>query len=130
MVAQATCVDAGRHEVVAERVHQHLRRHSGLVTEVVAVLAGGERRAGLRLDRDEARVALPVELALVVRERESGEVRPAADAGDDHIGLGLCHLHLQDGLLADDRLVQADVVEHAAEAVVAVIAHSSIFDRL
>src|SRR5450756_534780 len=104
-----------RDEVVAERVHEQLRRHARLVAKVVAVLAGRERRASLRLDRDQTRVALAFELAAVVRERDAREVASAAHAADDDVGLVLGELHLSDALLADDRLVQTHMVEHRAE---------------
>src|ERR671939_541246 len=52
------------------------------------------------------------------REAEPREVRAAADAPHDNVRLIARHLELGDRLLADDGLVQADVVQHGAERVV------------
>src|SRR5688500_20284793 len=49
----------------------------------------------------------------------SGEVRAAADAADDHIWIFICHVHLIEGLFADHGLLQEDVVEYRAKTVFA-----------
>ena len=130
MVAQPAGVHGRRHEVVAERVHGHERREPDRVAEVVAVGAARERRAGGRLGREEARLRLAAQHAPHEREGEPGEVRAAAHAAHDHVGLLARHLHLRDRLLADHRLVEADVVEHRAERVVGVLVARGDLDGL
>ena len=51
------------------------------------------------------------------REGEAGEVRAAARAADDDVGILARHLHLLERLEADDGLVHQHVAEHRAEAV-------------
>jgi hypothetical protein len=121
VIAQPAGVDRRRDEAVAERVHRHERRQARRVAEVVGVDALRERRAGRGLGRDEAGTgAAGAQLAPQPRERQAAEVRAAADAADDDVGLLAGQLHLGDRLLADDRLVQQDVVEHRPERVVGV----------
>ena len=118
VVAQPAGVDRVRHEVVAERVHLHQRRHPDRVAEVVRVRALGQRRARGRLDRAHRRRHPAGPLLPQEREHQPAEVRAAAGAPDQQVG-GLADLgELQQRLLADDRLVHQHVVEHAAERVV------------
>ena len=114
VVAQAAGVDGIGHEVVAERVHLDDRRHLAGVAEVVGVDAAGQARRRGRLGRDDAVVSLTAQLLADEGEGQAGEVGAAAGAGHDDIGLLAGHLHLLHGLLADDRLVQEHVVEHAS----------------
>ena len=116
VVAQAAGVDAGRHEVVAERVHLDHRRHPGGVAEVEVVDALGQRRAGGRLDGQQPHL-LAGRLVGEEGEGDAGEVGAAAVAGDDDVRVVAGVLQLLLGLQADDGLVQADVVEHRAERV-------------
>ncbi len=130
VVAQPAGVHRRRHEVVAERVHRQQRRQPRRVAEVVAVGAARERGAGGRLGREEARARAPAQHEPHEREREPREVRAAADAADDHVRRLARHLELRHRLLADHRLVQADVVEHRAERVVRVRRSRRHLDRL
>ncbi len=70
------------------------------------------------------------ELLAQEREREPGEVGPAAGAADDQVGHVARVGHLQQRLLADHGLVQQHVVEHAAERVVARLVLRRHLDRL
>jgi hypothetical protein len=102
---------------VPEGVHLHQRRHPERVAEVVGIRALGQRRARLRLDRPydgchPSRPLLPQE-----RKGEAAEVRAAASAADQDVGGLADHRELDQGFLADDRLVHQHVVEHAAERV-------------
>ena len=130
VVAEPARVHRRRHEVVAERVHRHERGQPDGVAEVVAVGAAGERRAGRRLGGEEAHLRLAAQHAAYEREGEPREVRAAAHAAHDHVGLVARHLHLLDRLLADHRLVEADVVEHRAERVVRALVAGRDLDRL
>jgi hypothetical protein len=82
---------------------------------IVGVRGLGESRAGLGLDRDDLDVG-SVDLVGNKRERQTRKVRAATSAADDDVGLvdtDACQLLL--GLETDDRLVEHDVVEDAAE---------------
>ena len=111
---------------MTEGVHGHQRGQAGGVAEVVGVDALGQRRARGRLGGHEARgpaVAQP-------RVGQPGEVRASADAADHHVGPVAGELHLGDRLLPDHRLVQQDVVEHAAQRVVRPVVLGGDLDRL
>ena len=58
------------------------------VAEVVAVVAAGQRRAGGRLDGDDARLGAAAQACAEEREGDAGEVGAAADAADDHVRVG------------------------------------------
>ena len=96
---------------MTERVHRHHRRQALRVAEVVGVLALRQRWAGCRLGSDEARRCAVANVATYPRDCQTTEVGTAAEAGDNRVGLLTGHLHLQDRLLADDRLVQDHVAE-------------------
>ena len=130
VVAQTAGVDARRDEVVAQGVHLEERRELGGVAVVEGVDALGHGRAGGRLDRDDAGLLALLDVLAHEREGDAGEVGAATDARHDEVGIGAGQLHLLEGFLADDRLVEHDVVEHRAERVVRVVALSGDFDRL
>ena len=61
---------------------------------------------------------LPGQLLAEEGEGQAAEVRSATGASHDDVGCGLAGLgQLEEGLLADDGLVQQDVVEDAAQCV-------------
>jgi hypothetical protein len=130
VVAQAAGVDGRRDEVVPQRVHRHQRRHADGVPEVVGVDAAGQRGAGGRLGGDEARLFALAQVGPDEGIGDAGEVGPAADAADHYVWVFPRHLHRRDRLLADHRLVQADVVEDRTERVVGVLRLRGDLDRL
>src|SRR3970040_619879 len=71
-------------------------------------------------------------LGLVTADGEAGhgEVGAATGAADHDVGLVVGLLELLSGLEADHALVDQDVVEHAAERVLGVLAHSRVLDCL
>jgi hypothetical protein len=97
-------------EVVGERAARQGRAGGGLAGEHVDLLA---------------RDLLPQE-----REGEPGEVRAAADAADDDVRKGARELHLRQRLLADDGLMEKDVVEDAPQRVGGVLAARRVLDGL
>ena len=113
-----------------EGVHLDDRRHLAGVAEVVGVDAAGQARGRLGLAGDDPVLGAFPEVASEERERQAGEVRAAAGAGDDDIRRLAGHAHLLDGLLADDRLVQQHVVQHGPEGVLRVVAGRGVLDRL
>ena len=113
-------MEARRHERGPERVHLRQRRHLARVAEVVRVAPAREARARGWFDRDDADLLAAAQLCPDERKRDAREVRPAAGAADDDVGVVVGHLHLRDRFLADDRLVQQHVVQHRTERVVGV----------
>ena len=130
VITQTAGVEARRREGRSERVHLGERRHVRGVAEVVGVLAARERRAGRRLDRDDARTAPAAQRVADERKRDAREVRAAAGTADHHVGPGAGHLHLLHRLQADDGLVQQHVVQHRAERVLGVLALHRDLDGL
>uniref|UniRef100_A0A0A9EEK9 Tryptophan synthase-related n=1 Tax=Arundo donax TaxID=35708 RepID=A0A0A9EEK9_ARUDO len=120
MVAKPTCMDWVGDEAMAEGVHLHERRQPRRVAEVVGVDALGERRARRGLHGPERRAHPAAQLLAHEREREPAEVGPAAGAADDDVGRLTERRQLLQALLPDDGLVEQDVVQHAAEAVLGV----------
>ena len=87
------------------------------------------RRAGGRLDGDDAGLLALLDVLAHEREGDAGEVGAAAHAADHEVGIGAGQLHLLEGFLADDGLMEQHVVEHRAQRVVGVVALSGHFDR-
>src|SRR3972149_4129208 len=63
-------------------------------------------------------------------EARPGQVAPPAGPADHDVGLVVGLLELLSGLEADHALVDQDVVEHAAERVLGVLAHRRVLDGL
>eukprot|EP00906_Rhabdomonas_costata_P035760 RCo050234 len=119
VVPQPSGVLRAREEAVAQSVGLHQWSETGRVTEVVREFAAGDGGAGLGLHRDDPHRLggllsqhLPDE-----RKGQAGEVGASTYAGNNDVGVLASHGHLLNGLLADHRLVQHDVVQHAAQAV-------------
>ena len=115
---------------MAEREHHQQRRHLRRVAEVVSQLAFGEGRTGCGFDGDNPVFFLFRDFLVKVWKRQPGEIAAAAAAGDDGIRLLAREFHLFDGFLADDRLVQADVVQHAAQGIFRVRMRGGVLDGL
>ena len=130
VVTEAAGVDGRGLEGVAEGVHRQERGHAGLVTEVILELAAGEFRAGVGFGRDEAGLLAVLDVVAHERVGDAGEVGAAAEAGDDDIRILAGHGHLLLGLQADDALVQAHMVQHGAQGVLAVRGGDGQFDGL
>ena len=64
------------------------------------------------------------------REHQAGEVRAAAGAADQHVGVVAGHLELRHRLQADHRLVRQHVVQHRAQRVLGVVVGGGDLDRL
>ena len=130
VVPETARVDGVRDEVLAQRVHLHERGQSRHVAVVVSELALGHGRAGGRFDGHDPRLR-PGQVLADERERQTGEVGAAPGAPEDEVGRGLPeHLELFEGLLADDRLVQAHVVEDGTQGVAGLGVARRHLDRL
>ena len=130
VIAQPAGMEARRHEGRTERVHLDQRRQMPGVAEIIGVFAARQARAGRRLAGDDAQLAAAAQPRADEREGDAGEIAAAAGAADDDVGIVAGHLELRHRLLADDRLVQQHVVEHAAERVFGVGVLRGDLDRL
>ena len=83
----------------------------------------------MRLAGHEADV-LAFELVADEGEGQSGEVASPAHAADDHVGEIAGEFHLFFRLQADDRLVEHDVIKHAAERVFCILSSDGRLDGL
>ena len=128
MVAQAAGVDPRRHEVVAEGEHLRHRRHFGGVAVVEGVDPPRQGRAARRLQGHDPDV-LTVGLVGDEGEGDPGEIGAAAVAADDHVRIVADQGELLLGLQADHRLVQADMVEDAAQGVAGVLTGGGVLHR-
>ena len=100
------------------------------VAEIVGVPALGQGRAVGRFDCDYVQVLPAAQFLAQERKRDAGKVAATAGAADDDIGVIIGHFQLLHGFLADYRLVQQHVVEHAAQGIAAVVALYRPFHRL
>ena len=82
------------------------------VAEIVGIFAPRQRRACRRFHGDDAPLASATELQAEIWESKAGEVRTAARATDDDVGIVACQRKLLDRFLTNNRLVQQHVVEH------------------
>ncbi len=130
VIAQSPRVEPWRHEGRAERVHLGERGEMRRVTEVVSILAFGERRTRRRLHRDEAHVGSAAQLLAQEREHDPCEVGPTSGTPHDHVRIGVGHRHLLNRFFSHDRLVQQHMVQHAAERVFGVVALCCQLDGL
>ena len=123
VVAQATGVHGRRHERVAEGMHLHQRCHAHCIAKVVHVLAFRKRRAGRRLDSNEAQRRFePLQLVRCKGEGEPGEVGATSGTANDDVRLVLGQYQLLLGFQADHGLVHQDMIEHAAQRVFCITA--------
>ena len=120
VVAEATGVDGGRLEGVAQGEHGQERGHAGLVAEVIFEFTLGQFGAGAGLGRDEAGLLAILDVVAHERKGQAAEVGAAAEAGNHDIRIFSSQGHLFLGFQADDRLVQAHVVQHGTQGVLAV----------
>ena len=123
-------MDVGRGEVVAEGEHRQQRRVARLVAEVVTELSARQLRARRRLGGDKARFLPFEDIVAHERERDTPEIRPAAEAADHDVGILAGHLHLFLGLEADHRLVQRHMAQDRTQRIFAVRGAHRQLDRL
>ena len=119
VITQSAGVDVCRSERVAERVHGDERRVTRLIAEVVLEAAARQLRARGRFGGYDTQCAALDQFMSQEGERQSGEVRSAAEAGDHHVRILASHLHLLLRLQPDHRLVERHMVEHTAQHVLA-----------
>ena len=81
-----------------------------LIAEVIAELTAGEFRAAVWLGCDELGSLAIKDVVAHEWEGDTSEVATATEAGDDHVGIFTCHLHLLLSLQSDDALVESNMV--------------------
>ena len=114
MVPKAACVVGRGDEAGAERVHFGQRADHTGIAEVIGELAAREARAGRGLNGDDAVVGFSAELLAHKGRNQAAEVRAAAGAADDDVGLDAVFIKRSLGLQTDDRLVEQHLIENAA----------------
>ena len=117
MIAQSARVNPRRNERRSQGMHLHQRRQVPGISEIVGELAFGQAGAGGRFHRHNACPALALDLAAHIGHHQSRKVRSPAGAAHNHIGLVSGQRHLLQGFLADHRLVQQHMIQHAAQRV-------------
>ncbi len=98
-------------------MHLDQRRKLGRVAVVVGVFTLRHLGTGRWLHRHETRLPPLAQPLPQEGKGDAAEVTAAADATNDHVRIGARGLHLLQRLLPDDRLLDEDVVEHAAQRV-------------
>ena len=129
MISEPAGMDRSRNKAVPQGVHGQERGHHDRVPEVIGKRPSGHGRAGHGFHGDDVDL-LAVDLVPDKGEGTSGEVAPSTAAPDDHIRVVACNRHLLLALQAVDGLMEHDVVQHAAQGILAVLARDSGFDGL
>ena len=111
-------------------MHFHHRRETCHIAVIVGKHAPGHGRAGRRLCCENPGRQAPGQIGADKGKTQPCEVTAATGTPYNHIGIFTRHFHLQQGLAPDHRLVQHDVVKHATQAVIGVIALGRHFHRL
>jgi len=128
MIPEPAGMDPRRHEVVAEGVHFGDRRHLGSIAVIKLIDPLGQGRAAGRFHGEESNI-FAVSLVSGKGEGNTGKVGTAAVAADDDIRIGVDKRQLLFCLDTDYRLVQTDMIEHAAESVTGILMGGGILNR-
>ena len=130
MIPQSAGVNRGWDELVSQRVHHQERCIAGNISKIIFAGTFSQSRTGARFDRNQSQVlSCSTEFVSEKRESQAGEIASASMTRDDDIGVVSRLFHLLQRLLPDDRLMQKDMVEYAAQRVLGVIALDCILDR-
>ena len=128
VVTQTTGVEPGWCELAAQCVHFGQWRHARGVAKIVGIGATCQGRACGRFHGHDARFLTTTQGVSNEWERNACKVGATACTANDDVRPGICHLHLHDGFLANDRLMQQHVVEHRTQRVLGVVALHGQFD--
>ena len=123
-------MDGLRDEVGTQGVHLDDGRHLARVAEVVGVHPTSQAGRRFRLDGDDPMGRALPEVPTQKREGKPREVGTAARAADDDVRRLAGHGHLLHRFLADDGLMEKDVVEHGPQRVLGVVAGGGVLHRL
>ncbi len=128
VVAQPSSVNAGRHKIMSQCIHFGDGGQLGDIAVVISIDALGQGGAGSRFHRYQANV-LTVGLVAHKRKGDTGKVAAAAAGTKNHIGLFPGHPQLLFCLQTDNSLVEAHMVENAAEGIIGVVVGGRILNR-
>jgi len=112
MIAQATGMNSGRDEIVAQGEHLDHRGHARSIAEVIGIKPLGQGGAGSGLAGHHAKILLVLHFVRYEGEDHSREVASAAAAAEHDIGVVLGQSKLLLQLQALHCLVQQDMIEH------------------
>jgi len=130
VVAQATRVNGVRDKVAAEGVHLEDWNDAEAVAVIKTIDAARERWGGCRFHCQKAGLFAVPQVSAQERQRDAAEIRAAAHAADDHIRVFAGQVHLLEGFLANNCLMQEHVVQHRTEPVFLFpVGFSRDFDR-
>ena len=104
-------------ERVTQRVHRHHWSHTCCIAIVILELTASELWTRGRLNSHYTGLLTLAQIATDKWEADTSEVGATAEATDNNIRLVARHLHLTNSLLADDGLVQQNVVHHTTQTV-------------
>ena len=123
-------MDCRRLESMADRVHREQGSHARLIAEVILELAPRQFRTGGRFRCDETRLLAFLDVVTHEGIGDAAEVGAAAEARDDDIRILARQRHLLLRLQADDSLMQAHMIQHGTERVLAVRRRNGQLDGL
>ena len=105
---------------MTQRVHRYQRSVARLIAVVIREAPSCELGAGARLHRYVAGGGTVAESVAEEGEDHPAEVGSAAEAGDHHIRLLSCQLHLSLSLQPDDCLVESHMIHHRPKEVLGI----------
>ena len=129
MVAKSAGVDSGGDKGMPQGVHLYDGGHLGRVPVVVAIQPLGEGGAGRGLHSHKTDL-FPLFFLREVGKAESGKVASSSHASDEDIGFHPDLFQLRFGLQPDDRLVENDMVEYAAQRIPGIFPFDGIIHGL
>ena len=115
---------------MAQGVHLHERCQRCGVPKVVGVGPLGYGWTGRRLHGNKLRLLTVGQPLPNEGEDHASVAAPATHAANDHVGVVVHLLELEEALLADDGLVHQNVVQDAAQGVVGVLTGGGVLHRL
>ncbi len=115
MITQTAGMNTGWHEVMAEGIHFRDRRHLRRITIIESINTLGQGRATCRFYRQKTDIFA----VCFIGDKGEGNARKVgttAMATDDHIGVITGNLELLLRFEANNRLMHADMIQHAAQS--------------
>src|SRR4030042_167365 len=116
-------MDWRRDEAVSQGIHQGNWRQPGYVSVVPSINTRGHGGASLGLYADNLELGLlPFDLVLDEGQEQPGEIGAPSDTTHDHVRVNIDFLELLFSFLSYDSLVHQDVVQHAPQRILGVLA--------
>src|ERR671926_67300 len=99
-------MNSGWYEVVTKRVHLDQRSHANRIAKVVGIDAFGYARASHWFGGQETRFAAIAKCFTDEGESKASIIAATTNASNDEIRVVTCLLHLKQGFLSNDGLVE------------------------